>query len=355
MKVLLISTVREFFRQRAGFFFVLLGLLFGFLSGREHRAFALFFLTDRFGMIYLFLIWVMYALMVGQFVWQLWVRSEYTFIYHTRLLPRVRRYYYLAAVGMGLLQPILYYGVYLFLIARQDTALAAAWPVPVYWLLLTLLVVVVADSRLRNPDTVQKQKARSFRLPFSRPHNWTFWTLEWLIRERGLTILLCKAGAMLFMSATLIYFRTGTYDLRLPAIGCTFAYLLNVGLSYEIYQWESRIWLWGRSLPVSEFRRYIQAALLHAVLLLPETLIAPRYLGGQLTLPDLIQLYGLGLGSLLLYYTQLYQQDRLLEDTIRPLFIAYVVLTFIILYHTPVWLLTAGLLGVSFWLWKRSR
>lgn len=353
MNVLLISTVREFYRQRAGFFFVLLGLLFGFLSSREHYAFALFFLTDPFGMLYLFLIWSLYALMVGQFVRQQWTRPDYTFIYHTRLLPPVRRYYYLAAVGLGLLQPVLYYGVYLVIIARQEKIIPEAWPVPLYWLLLMLGVVAVADLRLRHPNTVQKQKAGGLKLPFARPRSWTFWTLEWLVRERALTLLLCKAGAMLFMTATLIYFHTGTYDLRLPAIGCTFAYLLNVGLSYEIYQWESRAWLWGRSLPVSAPRRYRQTVLLHAVLLLPETLVAQRYLGGPLTPLGLLQLYGLGLAGVLVYHTYLYRQDRLLEDTVRSLFIAYVVLTFLILYHLPVWVLALGGGVASFGWWQR--
>ncbi|WP_247235451.1 hypothetical protein [Telluribacter sp. SYSU D00476] len=352
MNVLLISTVREFYRQRAGFFFVLLGLLFGFLSGREHYAFALFFLNDRFGMLYLFLIWALYTLMVGQFVRQQWARPDYTFIYHTRLLPPARRYYYLAAVGLGLLQPVLYYGGYLMIIARQEKIIPAAWPVPLYWLLLTLGVVAVADGRLRHPNTVS-QKAGGRELPFARPRSWTFWTLEWLVRERALTLLLCKSGAMLFMTATLIYFHTGTYDLRLPAIGCTFAYLLNVGLSYEIYQWESRAWLWGRSLPVPATKRYLQAVLLHAVLLLPETLVALRYLGGLLTLTGLLQLYGLGLASVLVYHTYLYRQDRLLEDTVRPLFIAYVLLTFLILYHLPLWVLVTGGGVASFWWWKR--
>ena len=59
MKTILISTVSEFFKQRAGMFFVLIGILFGFLGGREHHAFAAFFLTDRFGMLYLFGIWLL--------------------------------------------------------------------------------------------------------------------------------------------------------------------------------------------------------------------------------------------------------------------------------------------------------
>ncbi|HEV7350155.1 hypothetical protein [Telluribacter sp.] len=359
MKVLLASTVQEFYRQRAGFFFVVLGLIFGFLSGREHHAFAVFFLNDEHGMLYLLLIWGLYTGMVGQFVEQLWSLPAYTFVYQARLLPPLRRYYYLLAVALGLLQPILFYGTYIFFIARQearqDGLLGQYWPVPVYWLLLTLLLVALAEHRLRNPGKVQKQKAGTVALPFRRPRSWTFWTLEWLLRERGLTLLISKAGALLFFSGTLIYYHTGTYDLRLPAIGCTFAYLLNAGVSYELYLWESRVWQWGRSLPVAATKRYGRLALLHAILLLPETCLALRYLGGELSPAGLLQLYSLGLGALLLYHSYLYRQHQLMEDTVRPVFILFVLLTFTVMYKVPLWLIAPGLLVGSaggWWRWK---
>jgi hypothetical protein len=62
MRVLFNATVTEFFKQRAGMFFVVIGLLFGFMSGNEHHAFAVFFLTAEFGMLYLLVIWFAYTL-----------------------------------------------------------------------------------------------------------------------------------------------------------------------------------------------------------------------------------------------------------------------------------------------------
>lgn len=84
-----------FFRQRAGMFLVLLGVLFGFLSANEHHAFAVFFLTGTYGMLALFVIWLIYSLLCAQFLINTWKLPEYTFIYHARMWPaqlRMRRF-----------------------------------------------------------------------------------------------------------------------------------------------------------------------------------------------------------------------------------------------------------------------
>ncbi|GAB2801764.1 hypothetical protein GCM10027275_54890 [Rhabdobacter roseus] len=357
MNVLLLATVREFFRQRAGFFLVMLFLLFGFMSSREHYAFALFFLTDPHGMKYLALIWLAYGVLCGHFVRQHWAQPSYTFIYRARLLPPGRRVLRLSVVALGLLQPILFYGFYVFMIARQDQLLAEAWPIPGLWLGVGTLLVCVMEQRLRHPEVLHPSTSRprifASASTFRRPARWTYWTLEWLLRERGLTLLLGKAGTFLFVTGTLVYYSTGTYDLRLPAVGFTLAYLLNAGLSYELYQWESQAWLWGRSLPTSLGKRFGRMVLLHALLLLPETALLMRYTWGTLGGLDWLQLYGLGLSALLGYHVFLYRSQQLLEDTVRVLMGGFVVLTLLVLYHTPLWALAAALLALAYAGWRR--
>jgi hypothetical protein len=355
MKVLLLTTVREFYRQRAGFFLVLLGVLFGFLSGREHHAFAVFFLTAPQGALYLLVLWGLYAALLAQWVDRQWSLPAWAVVYQARLLPPMRKYRYLSAVVLGLLQPVLYHALYLLVVAGQEGLWGRFGPIGAVLLLLAGLLLAAANYRLQTPGRVQQRKGSTLRLPVRRPARWTFWTLEWLLRERGLTLLLSKAGAMLVMMGTLTYYQSGTYDLRLPAIGSLLAYLLNVGLSYELYGWESQQWLWARSLPVAYAKHYRRVVLLHALLLLPETLLALRYLGGELTAVAVLHLYGLGLGAVLLYHSSLYRKHRLAADTLRPVFWGYLLLTFAVLYHLPIagLALVAGFIALgSWWRWR---
>ena len=105
MKMLLVSTVSAFFRQRAGTFLVLLGMLFGFLSANEHHAFAVFFLTGAYGMFALFVIWLAYSLLCVQFLINTWKLPEYTFIYHARTWPTLVRARRFAVQALSFLQP----------------------------------------------------------------------------------------------------------------------------------------------------------------------------------------------------------------------------------------------------------
>jgi hypothetical protein len=347
MRILMISTVREFFRQRAGMFFVVLGILFGFLSSREHYSFALFFLTDAYGMYYLFAVWLVYSVLCTQFVIKLWSLPAYQFIYNTRLWAWPKRFgrYFLMAIG--LLQPLVYYGVYVISIARQDQLLHRIWPIFLFYVILSLAVVFAAEWRVRHPHVYHVQGKRSVKWPFRRPVSWTYWSFEWLIREKGVTFLVCKIGAMGVVLGTLLYYGTDKFDLRMPAIGMSLGYLLNVGLSYELYKWESEIWLWNRTLPITIFRRFLRMISVHAMLIFPETLIAIKQ--NTLNIFEIIQLYGLGLSTLVLFHVYLYKKDGLLEDTMQPVLFGFIILTFAVLYKIPVPILTAAILTFSFY------
>ncbi len=340
MKMLMLSTVSEFFRQRAGMFFVLMGMLFGFLSGAEHRAFALFFLTGSYGMLYLFAIWLCYTLLSLQFVSNLWKQPDYAFIYHVRIWPLYKRAYRFAMLAIGFLQPILYYGVYLVSIAVQDKAMYRLRAVPFFYFFLILIIVSGAEWRIRNPQLFVAREGRSWiKWPFPRKNSWIYWSLEWLFREKGVTLLAGKLGSVLVAVCTLLYYLTDTYDLRLPAVGLSLAYLLNIGISYELYRWESEVWLWGRSLPVSGLRRLGRIISMHAIIILPETLVAVR--NGALTFYEVLQLYTLGLAVLSFVHVFFYRRSQSLEDSIQTVLFGFVGLTLLILYKIPLLLIAA--------------
>jgi len=340
MKMLMLSTVSEFFRQRAGMFFVLMGILFGFLSGAEHRAFALFFLTGSYGTLYLFAIWLCYTLLSLQFVIGLWKQPDYAFIYNVRIWALPKRAYRFVMLALGFLQPILYYGIYLVSIAVQADVAHRLWPVPFFYFILILILFSGAEWRIRNPQLfVAKEGGSWIKWPFPRINSWAYWSLEWLFREKGVTLLAGKLGSVLVAVCTLLYYSTDTYDLRLPAVGLSLAYLLNIGISYELYKWESDVWLWGRSLPVSGLRRLGRVISLHAIIILPETLVAVR--NGILTLFEVAQLYGLGLAILVFVHIFFYKKSQLLEDSIQTVLFGFIGLTLLILYKIPLLLIAA--------------
>lgn len=334
MKVLFTATVREFFRQRAGMFFVIIAIMFGFLSGREHKAIAGFLLTDHFGMVYLFAIWILYTMFCGHFILNLWKQPSYHFVFHARLWPQSKRLGRFFLLALGFLQPLIYYGIFMFTVALQEDVLSRLWTILIFYFVLNTLLVLCAEWRVRHPVLVVEKKQTAGILQIRRPVSWIYWSIEWLFRERGVTVLICKTGSAIAFMCTLIYYSTDVYDLRLPAIGLSLGYLLNIGLSYELFQWESAVWLWNRSLPISVTRRFGRALLIHALIILPETLALLRY--QVLSLVEGMQLYGLGLSCIMLFHTYLYKKNGLLENTMQPVLLGFIGLTLLILYKIPI-------------------
>jgi hypothetical protein len=352
MKTLLLSTVSEFFRRRAGTFLVLAGILFGFLSAAEHHAFAVFFLTGSYGMVFLLAIWLAYSLICSQFVFSTWQQPEYTFIYNARIWPPLLRFGRLLLLSFGFLQPILFYGIYLFVIAVQDHFIYKIWPVFPFYFLLALLISGVAEWRLRNPVRyVRRQASSFFKWPFARPVSWLYWALEWLIRERGITLLVGKLGAILVAAGTMLYYSTDQYDLRLPAVGLSFAYLLNSGISMELYKWESEVCLWERSMPVSSLRRFARVLAFHAIVILPEILVAIR--NATLNAGEIGQLYLLGLTIVTLSHLILYKKQSQPDDLARIFLFGFIGLTLLILYKIPLLVLVLAGMLFSAWIYPR--
>lgn len=341
MKMLLTSTVSAFFRQRAGMFLVLLGVLFGFLSANEHHAFAVFFLTGTYGMLSLFVIWLIHSLLCAQFLVNAWKLPEYTFIFHARTWPATVRARRFVVLSMGFLQPILYYGIYLLAIAVQDKLLGRLWPVIPFYIVLILILALAAEWRIRKPVLYVPVKGKSLiKWPFGRPTSWLYWSLEWLVRERGITVLVGKLGAMLVAAGTMLYYSTGEYDIRMPAVGMSLAYLLNLGLSFELYRLEGEIWLWGRSLPVPVRVRWGRVVMVHLILIIPETLVVLR--SGALGFAEVAQLYMLGLTILIVSHLYLYKRSGLPENAMQVFLFGFVGLTLLVLYKIPL-LLIAGI------------
>lgn len=346
MRMLLLSTVSAFFRQRAGMFFVLMGILFGFLSAVEHHAFAVFFLTGKYGMAYLYAIWLGYSLLCCQFLIHTWKLPEYTFIFHARVWPAAMRWKRFLLQGLAFLQPILYYGVYLMVVAVQDNLMQRIWVVVPFYVSLALLLAAAAEWRIKKPVLYVPAKGRQFfQWPFARPVSWLFWSLEWLFRERGVTLIAGKLGAMLVAAGTILYYGTGEYDIRMPAVGLSLGYLLNLGLSYELFYWESAVWLWGRSLPVPVLSRWGRILAIHAILILPETLVAVR--NGALSFGEVAQLYLLGLAALTISHLYFYKRGGWPENAVQVLLFGFVGLTLLILYKVPLLLIAGCILLIS--------
>ncbi len=343
----MISTVQEFYKARVGLFFVLIVVLFGFLSGVEHRAIALFFLGSNLGISSLFIVWLLYTFLCGQFILQLWKTPAYHFVYQTRLWSKAKQIKRFGWMAFGILQPLAYYGIFLFYIAFQENKWLGFWPVPLIFCALVLLILAITIWRIQNPVLyVAKDKSSLFKIPIIRPKSMIYWSLEYLIRQKSVTLLLSKFAVIIIFNAALSYYSIGEFDIRMPAWCLSLAYLLNLGLSYELYRWDTEIMIWARSLPIFLKTRYNRLLFSHVLLLLPETVLF--FKSNELTFVEMASIYVLGWSLIMLFHTWFYYSKKSLEDSIQTVLFAFVALTFAILYKVSILLLAVVLFYASY-------
>ncbi len=353
MNILFKSLVLSFYRQRTGFFFVVLLLAFGIMSSREHLALAALIMGNFLALGITGLLWAAYMGMAGGYCITLLHQKNYQFVRETYLLPAHVRWRLWLEVSAGLSAPVLTYGAFILVTGLQQRAFVACTLLTAILLLLLTGTAFLLERRTRIPlDSFGAVSRKAvLALPFRRKASWPLWTLEWLFRERGISLLLTKTMTFVLLAGVLPYYTPDTYDLRFPAFLFLVLSLLHIGLCRELFYWEHTVWSWQRSLPHSLLQRYSRLLLVLALLLLPEIFLTLRY--GNLSATEILQLSLFSLSLVACYYTTLLVANPPLEAISGRLFAAFVAITFIILYHTPLSLAAVSLLVTSGLLFRK--
>ncbi|HEY0740508.1 MAG TPA: hypothetical protein VGD40_03565, partial [Chryseosolibacter sp.] len=134
--------VREFYRLNAGFFIVVITLTFGFMSGKEHKALAEFFVASPLLSLIPISVWLLYTFKVILFNRQRMVLAENVFLFNTSLLYRRQQLVAACQAVFAQLMPIIVYAVFLFVTALRNNFLQS------FLLLFAAVIVLVAISSL---------------------------------------------------------------------------------------------------------------------------------------------------------------------------------------------------------------
>lgn len=342
------TLVREFYRQHAGAFTVVLLLAGGFMRGQEHHALATYAVHSPLMLGAYFALWLVYTLNVVRFGVKTF--RQHPFLQLIRLVPLgVRIRALLAAAGL-LLLPVLGYAGYVSVVGWQQEAGRSLAVLVLGLPLLTLLPVLLWEYFLRNPD-------QTFRLDwpgvirFNTPYPLFF--IRLLLRNEPLTLLLTKAGSLLLLAGLCALYPTDDYDLRLLLLGALLAAALHSGLLYQFYRFEAVHLSLLRNLPTSTLRRFATYVFILMLLLLPELLLLLRSGPEGVLFSRLLAVWLLLVGLALVLYTLLLARHQP-PDRLMPLVGGMVIFYFfLIMYRIPAYGLVAGTFGGGAFLFFR--
>ncbi|MDQ2656702.1 MAG: hypothetical protein M3Y60_04710 [Bacteroidota bacterium] len=328
------TLVKEFYRMNAGFFLFFGTLAFGFMSSIEHKALAQFFVGSIPSLMIPIGVWLLYMLKGLRFNIDQLNLPSHRFLFNMQFLSRAEQLRATAEFIILQFLPAIGYGVFLVLMALQQSAYWSAGTIALAQVIFIAAATRVMVHHLHNPrGELKVSVAKQFIDQHYVRHIIHFYT-EWLLRSEPLTIAGIKilTGTLLWGVSALYL---PEYDWRLIAMAVTVCGIANVPLLYHLTAFEHSRMSWLKNMPVTTLIRYIRLLAAGAIFSLVELIVLTRNFAGHLPAGWIVEnmVYFLSLIALFVGYLQ--TRSAPLESVVKRTFWIFVVLILMILFKVP--------------------
>lgn len=269
--------VKEFYRLNAGFFILIITLTFGFMSGREHRALAEFFISAPILLTIPFGIWMLYGLKIHAFNKQRIAKAENRFLFDFTLLQKKTQFISLSVAFVAQFAPVIAYAFFLILVAAKNNFISSVISIIIGGVLLVLIFVFAFNFAIAHPVREKKVSVvkRFIDAHTVRPIWWIYLTS--ILRQEPVLIIATKVfTCLLLYSITRLYLHD-TLDVRLLAMATALAAVANFSVLRLLQQFDFSTLVIMKNVPWSTVRRWCINLLVIAMAMLPEFVFVIKY------------------------------------------------------------------------------
>lgn len=346
--------VREYYRQNASFFLLVIGLAGGFMRSYDHIALAEFFVSSPLLLLIPFIIWTLYILKVITFNTEALRRNENEFLFMFALLKKKDQWRAAFLTIFSQAAPASIYG--LFLIA---TAVKHHIATSVVLITLVLLALMALGSArlyyvLNHPNQERKVNGikRFFNRTFSKPYPIFF--IEWFLGRQPLMLIGSKVFSGALLLGVIYLYRADAYDYRLLAMGIVIAASAQTPLLLELHRFENFHFCLMRQLPLSFLKRFLYTVTTILLLTLIEIGLVITYFPSHLTIAVLLQSILFFVSSLIFQQGLLYSKDRTQEQLMSFVFLQAMALIVLVLFKIPLLLFVTFHTLAGIFMWSRN-
>lgn len=327
--------IREFYRLNAGFFMVVITLTFGFMSGREHKALAEFFVASPLLSLIPISVWLVYAAKVILFNKQRLQLAENVFLFNTSITSFTQQTVCASQTLFIQLIPTALYGLFLCVMALRNGFYQSLITIIAGMVVLQVFSTLILVRSLRTP--IREFKTSVFKR-FIDKHTvrplWWIYIVTVLRQEPFLFVGTKIFTGLLLFAVTQLYIGE-TYDARLLAMAATFAGIGNYMVMMQLQLFDFRSFILMKGLPLGILRRWATLVSITLVFVLPELIIVIKYAPSISTI-DLLSTLMLIPSLALTVYSLLYLKFKNQETLGRLTFGIAMVHVVLILFKIPV-------------------
>lgn len=347
IKVLTRTFAVTFYERNALFFFLLIGIAGGFMSGKDHVALASAIAGHPLLTLIPIILWILYGLKIWIFNSQLSDESQLRLIRDLSLLTGTRQLLSFAPVILIQDLPVLIYGAFLMSIAFYSDQVISGWIILINVLTIPALLTIALYLKFNYPQREPRiTKLKSWIDSIVQRPFILFFPELTIGQKPGQTIVSKLFSCLLIAGISRLYYFEA-YDYRFIAMGSLIAFATMQILIFDYVHFENKSFSMLRSLPWSLSKRMINFILSMLLVALPELFTLLGYFPKQLSWVNYLEVVALCFSFLIFSYTSLIFKNMDLEHFSQRAFITTLAAVILVLFKIPLLLLITVALAVS--------
>jgi hypothetical protein len=331
--ILIKTIVKPFYRQHAGLFVFLFTIMFGVVSvidGAKFTDYHFFLIQGMMRNSFLFLLvlllWFLYTKKSEQFVVNILMRPDYSFLNTLSLLDSKRLYRMLVWIQILLILPIILYAFIIFAAGFYMHEYIKCLLILLYIVLICLISARWYLFCIQNPGRQAWTMSKLFSFKISETPYWSLFVryigIDKKLLFAGIKIYSCSVLYLMIVNQTRV-----EYDLRMIMIFFSMGILGHGLLVHQLRDMEETSLTFYRTIPISLLKRFVQYAILYFILLIPEIItivfLTPRYLHFEDAVTLILISYSILLFLNSLLFIQFFRMKDYLKIILCIFFIEY--------------------------------
>lgn len=347
------TIAREYHRQSAGMYLLILLAAFGFLRGEEHIQLATLFMGRAELLLIVVFLWGLHVVKTSLFFSKMMQQPNYEFLFNAALLPKNKKWFELIIMQISLNAIFACYAVFMIFIGIRQSQWLGVGVLIITNLLYMILPILWKHKSLQYPASFSRERTFfTFRFPKLPLSKWLFFS-AFLLKKEPVYLLLQKLFAAVMIAGMAYFYPTDDYDERLLKLGLFLVASGYFTLTQHFAAYYENSMLFIRNLPISIktlFATYIINGILFT---LPELLLFISYLPNNANFYVIFDVYIYIVTAAVFWQIALFWIDMQNSRLHLFLFIGHVALVIMLMFKVPLVLLAAALLLISFWQLKR--
>ena len=350
--------VAKFYERNAGLLFFVFFLMFGIVESTQiisyHQALMYGTLTSPIFLLLVCVVWLLYLIKCTQFFFAQLTKPENTFLLELGRISSLKRFWLITTLIFFMYEPVLIYSIFIIALGIYSKLFTATVLVVLFHLSGIMGTSLILSYQLNHPHkSIKFLTLPSIQWPWVKPL--PLFYINQLTSQLPTVLFFTKTFSV-FVIYGFFQIPLDHYDDRIALMGLLFGLAAHCVIVFELRKFEETNLQFLRNLPIPNWKRFRELAIVYLLLLLPE---AVMLYSNHIRLFDVLGIYFFGAGFLLLLHCRLFvtlNNDKHLQWTLGLFLVSFMLVLFKMYFAETLllWIFALFILNRQYYQFEKS-